>query len=188
MHFISSKTHSWFLKFLSQLGIFNLMKNIYHKKKKKKKKNQLRLHTFFKTKSTVRMPCHCLCSLWTWRHSRAVRRSDAKRAWGLGGGRFPYAQTRYGNVNLTLEVSWIVDSIQFSAVAQSCPTLCNSRNRSTPGLPVHHELPEFTQTHVHRVHEAIQPSQPLLPPSLPALNPSQHQGLYQWVSSSHQVA
>ena len=61
-------------------------------------------------------------------------------------------------------------------------------NRSTPGLPVHHQLPEFTQTRVHRVGDAIQPSHPLLSPSPPALNPSQHQSLFQWVNSSHEVA
>ena len=64
---------------------------------------------------------------------------------------------------------------QFSSVAQSCPTLCDPMNRSTPGLPVHHQLPEFTQTHVHRVGDAIQPSHPLSCPSPPAPNPSQHQ-------------
>ena len=64
---------------------------------------------------------------------------------------------------------------QFSSVAQSCPTLCNPMNHSTPGLPVHHHLPEFAQTHVHRVRDAIQPSHPRSSPSLPALNPSQHQ-------------
>ena len=68
-------------------------------------------------------------------------------------------------------------SVQFSSVAQSCPTLCNPINRSTPGLPVHHQLPEFTQTHVHRVSDAIQPSHPLSSPSPPAPNPSQHQSL-----------
>ena len=66
---------------------------------------------------------------------------------------------------------------QFSSVAQSCPTLCDPMNRSTPGLPVHHQLPEFTQTHVHWVSDAIQPSHPLSSPSPPALNPSQHQSL-----------
>ena len=66
---------------------------------------------------------------------------------------------------------------QFSSVAQSCPTLCDPTNRSTPGLPVHHQLPEFTQTHVHRVSDAIHPSHPLSAPSPPAPNPSQHQGL-----------
>ena len=70
-------------------------------------------------------------------------------------------------------------SVQFSSVAQLCPTLCNPMNRSTPGLPVHHRLLEFTQTHLHRVGDAIQPSHPLLSPSPPAPNPSQHQGLSQ---------
>ena len=70
-------------------------------------------------------------------------------------------------------------SVQFSSVAQSCPTLCDPMNRSTPGLPVHHQLPEFTQTHVHRVSDAIQPSHPLASPSPPAPNPSQHQSLFQ---------
>ena len=67
------------------------------------------------------------------------------------------------------------DSVQFSSVSQSCPTLCDPMNRSTPGLPVHHQLPELTQTHVHRVSEAIQPSHPLSSPSPPGPNPSQHQ-------------
>ena len=78
-------------------------------------------------------------------------------------------------------------SVQFSSVAQSCPTLCNPMNHNTPGLPVHHQLLEFTQTHVHWVGDAIQPSHPLSTPS-PALNLSQHQGLFKWVSPSHQVA
>ena len=79
-------------------------------------------------------------------------------------------------------------SVHFSSVAQSCPTLCDPMDCSTPGLPVHHQLPEFTQTHVHWVGDAIQPSHPLLSPSPPAFNLSQHQGLFQWVSSSNQVA
>ena len=69
--------------------------------------------------------------------------------------------------------------IQIRSVAQSYPTLCDPMNRSTPGLPVHNQLPEFTQTHVHRVSEAIQPSHPLSSPSPPAPNPSQHQSLFQ---------
>ena len=80
------------------------------------------------------------------------------------------------------------DSDQIRSVAQSCPTLCDPMNRSRPGLPVHHQLPEFTQTHVHRVSDAIQPSHPLSSPSPPALNPSQHQSLFQWVNSLHEVA
>ena len=70
-------------------------------------------------------------------------------------------------------------SVQFSLVAQSCPTLCDPMNHSTPGLPVHHHLPEFTQIHGHRVSDAIQPSHPLSSPSPPAPNPSQHQSLFQ---------
>ena len=69
-----------------------------------------------------------------------------------------------------------------TSVAQSCPTLYNPMNRSTPGLPVHHQLPEFTQTHVHWVGDTIQPSHPLLSTSPPAPSPSQHQGLFQWVT------
>ena len=81
-----------------------------------------------------------------------------------------------------------INIFQFSSVSQSCPTLCDPMNCTMPGLPVHHTLPEFIQTHVHWVCDAIQPSHPLLTPSPPALNLSQHQGLFQWVSSLHQVA
>jgi len=77
-------------------------------------------------------------------------------------------------------------SVQFNSVVQSCPTLCDPVDCSTPGLPVHHQFPEFPQTHVCWVGDAIQSSYPLLSPS-PAFNLSQHQGLFQWVSSSHQV-
>ena len=79
-------------------------------------------------------------------------------------------------------------AVQFSSVAQLCPTLCDPMDCSTPGLPVHHQLPEFTQTHVHWVGDAIQPSHPLSSPSPPAFNLSQHQGLFQGVGSSHQLA
>ena len=78
--------------------------------------------------------------------------------------------------------------VQFSSVVQPCPTFCDPMNCSTPGLPVHHQLLEFTQTHIHRVGDAIQPSHPLLSPSPHAPNPSQHQGLFQYVNSSHEVA
>ena len=71
------------------------------------------------------------------------------------------------------------NSFQFSSVTQLCPTLCDPMNCSTPGLPVHHQLLEFTQTHAHRVGDAIQPSHPMSSPSPPAPNPSQHQGLFQ---------
>ena len=79
-------------------------------------------------------------------------------------------------------------SVQFSSVVQLCLTLCDPMNCSTLGLPVHHQVPEFTQTHVHWVGDAIQPSHPLSSPSPPALNLSQHQSLFPWVNSSHEVA
>jgi len=78
-------------------------------------------------------------------------------------------------------------SVQFSSVAQSCPTLCDPMNHSTPGLPVHHQLPESTQTRVHWVSDTIQPSHPLSSAS-PAFSLCQHQDLFKWVSSSYQVA
>ena len=78
-------------------------------------------------------------------------------------------------------------AVQFSSVAQSCPTLCDRMDYNMPGLPVY-QLPEFTQTHVHWVSDAIQPSHPLSSPSPSALNLSQHQGLLKWVSSPHRVA
>ena len=94
--------------------------------------------------------------------------------------------------NSSLTSFWIrlcfYGSFQFSSIAQSRPTLCDPMNHCTPELPVHHQLPESTQTHVHWVGDAIQPSHPLSSPSPPALNLSQHQGLFKWVSSSHQVA
>ena len=95
-------------------------------------------------------------------------------------------------------VSWVAgrcftvratrEARQFSSVAQLCPTLCSPMDCSTPGFTVHHQLPELAQTHVCWVGDAIQPCHPLSSPSAPAFNLSQHQGLFQWVSSSHQVA
>ena len=79
-------------------------------------------------------------------------------------------------------------SVQFSSVIQSCPTLCDPMDCSTPGLPVHHQFPEYTQIHVHHDSDAIQPAHPLSSPCPPAFNLSQNQGLFQRVSSSHQVA
>src|SRR5574339_185510 len=83
-------------------------------------------------------------------------------------------------------ISKHIPTVQFSSVAQSCLTLHDPMNHSTPGLPVHHQLPEFTQTYVHRVSDAIQPSHPLSSPSPPAPNPSQHQSLFQRVNSSQE--
>ena len=81
-----------------------------------------------------------------------------------------------------------IRSDQIRSVTQLCPNLCDPMNRSTPGLPVHHQLPEFTETHIHQVGDAIQPSHPLSSPSPPAPNPSQHKGLFQWVNSLHELA
>ena len=82
----------------------------------------------------------------------------------------------------------MIFNVQCSSVAQLCPTLWDPMNCSTPGLSVHHKLPEFTQTHAHWVGDVIQPSHPLLSSSPPVSNPSQHQGLFHWVNSSHEVA
>ena len=100
----------------------------------------------------------------------------------------------YGNFFLGLLIQIKVKLGEFgnfksiNSVTQSCPTLCDPMNRSTPGLPVHHQLPESTQTHVHWVGDATQPCHPLSSPSPPAHSLSQHQGLLQWLSSLHQVA
>ena len=105
-------------------------------------------------------------------------------AWTSGSSRFMYCWSpawRILSINL---LKWKVKM----KVTQSCLTLCDPMNCSTPGLPVYHQLPEFTQTHVHWVNDAIQPSHPLSSPSPPAINLSQHRGLFQWVRSSHQVA
>ena len=83
--------------------------------------------------------------------------------------------------------TWL-STVQFSSAARSCPTLGNPMDWSTPGLPVHHQLPEFAPTHVRQVGDAIQPSHPLSSPSPPAFSLAQHQGLFQWVSSSNQMA
>ena len=96
-------------------------------------------------------------------------------------------QSQYSSILCGVHPIW--SSVQSSSVAQSCLTLCNPVNRSTPGLPVHHQLPEFTQTHIHQVGDAIQPSHPLSSPSPPAPNPSQHQSfpmsqLFTWGGQS----
>ena len=100
---------------------------------------------------------------------------------------FKYGQKWLSFVSFSILGKSRRNKIQFSSVAQSCPILCDPMNRSMPGLPVHHQLPEFTQTHVHQVSNAIQPSHLLSSPSPPAPNPSQHQSLFQWVNSSHEV-
>ena len=102
-----------------------------------------------------------------------------------------------GKSNLSVIIDWKFpwpsssvqfSSVQFSSVSQLCPTLCDPMDCSTPGIPVHHQLLELIQTHIHYVDDAIQPSHPLLSPFPLAINHSQHQGLFKWVSSSHEVA
>ena len=90
--------------------------------------------------------------------------------------------------NNKIMASRLISSVQFISVDQSCPTHCDPMNHSTPGLPVHHYLPEFTQTHVHRIGDVIQPSHPLSSPFPSAPKPFQHQSLFQWVNSYHEVA
>ena len=121
--------------------------------------------------------------------------SSQKQACEVDSIMIPFSQMKDCAMNTLQEASQLVSAlprsalcVQFSSVAQSCLTLCDPMNHSTPGLPVHHQLREFTQTHVQWVRDAIQPSHTLSSPSPPALNLSQHQGLFNWVSSSHQVA
>ena len=99
-----------------------------------------------------------------------------------------YSNQPFISINKTSHLWGDILSVLFSSVTQLCLTLCDPTNRSTPGLLVHHQLPESTQTHVHRVGDAIQWSHPLLSPSPPAPSPSQHQGLSQWVNSLDEVA
>ena len=95
---------------------------------------------------------------------------------------------RETQIKTTIRYHLMPVRIQVTSVVQSCPTLCDPMNCSTPGLPIHHQLPESIKTHVHSVGDAIQPSYPLSSPSPPALTLSQNQGLFQWVSSWHQIA
>ena len=112
-------------------------------------------------------------------------RKDPYKEWGEAG---VSEKEMCSLMDAWIKKMWYTCNGIFSSVAQSCPTLCDPMNCSMPGLPVHHHLLESIQTHVHWVSDAIQPSHPLLSPSPPTFNLSQHQGLSQWVSSSHQVA
>ena len=111
-------------------------------------------------------------------------------------GKLEVVKQEMARVNIDIpgisELKWTgmgeFNSVQFSSVTQSCLTLCDPMNHSTPGIPVHHKLPEFSHIQFHRVHDAIRPSHPLSSPSPPAPNPSQHQSLFEWVNSSHEVA
>ena len=121
-----------------------------------------------------------------WQRVRQTRLSDRTRT-TPGDLRHPEIEFRSPTLAggfLTTVLTREAQIALFSSVTQSCPTLCDPMDCSTPGLPVHHQLPEFTQTHAHWVGDAIQPSHPLSSPSPPAFNLSQHQGLFKWVSSS----
>ena len=104
----------------------------------------------------------------------------------------PWKQCKFINsrVNRQTEICLYsgISSVQYSSVAQLCLTLCDPMDYSALGLPVHHQLPKLSQTHVHQVDDAIQSSHLLSSPSPPAFNLSQHQSLFEWVGSSHQVA
>ena len=129
----------------------------------------------FRRKREVLVVVHCCCFY-----------RESSRLWEA-------TTMDYTHKHLNKDLDKFVDGcswwlIQFSSVTQTCPTLCDPVDCSMPGLPVHHQLPEFTQTHVHWAGDAIQTSHPLSSPSPPAFNLSQHQGLFQRVSSLHQVA
>ena len=144
------------------------------------------------------MPCQILFEAWVWSvsystaQSSAALRSTNDQIWGL---QAPIGRTKPKNIDgeklyfISLTSNWNIRDYAntwFSSVQSlSRVRLCDPMNRSTPGLPVHHQLPESTQTHVHWVGDAIQPSHPLSSPSPPALNLSQHQGLFKWLSSSY---
>ena len=134
-----------------------------------------------------------------WPHGHAQKNTQEKLGYVLTeGSHVPSYQKKKYNFIIKEEekngcwrsISRVIEHMrdQFSSVAQSSLTLCDPMNCSTPGFPVHHQLLELPQTHVHRVSDAIQPSHPLSSLSPPVFNLSQHQGLFQWVGSSHQVA
>ena len=149
------------------------------------------------------------CRVLTWKHRHLASKYPMMKpkmegglsasksvAFEVGVGKFPYgtSQALWSSklfwVKATEEIFILRNnsvSVQFSSVAQSCLTLCDPMDWSTPGLPVHHQLLELTQTHVHWVGDAIQPSHPLWSPSPPAPNPSHHQGLFKWVSPSQSI-
>ena len=120
---------------------------------------------------------------------RAIERHGNLQScnWEASWRRWHWAGVKVGTWIWVNKGRCVCNIVQLNSVAQLCPTLCDPTDCSTPGLPVHQQLPEFTQTHVHCVSDAIQPSHPLSSPSPPSFSLSQHQGLFKWVSSSHQV-
>ena len=138
---------------------------------------------FFHAVSLMEKLSKPLLRTWKWFYLKYY-----KFIWIIYHSLFVLQPQRLNNWRKNTRLSLKVQFSQFSSDAQSCLTLCDSMNPSMPGLPVHHQLPEFTKTHIHRVGDAIQPSHPLSSPFPPGPNPSQHQSLLQWVNSSHQVA
>ena len=137
---------------------------------------------------------HKLSVSWKWKLKNHSRLKKTKETWKLNfalcypGLNFVLREKQYIKKHWVSWENWIKESIFSSVQSLSRVQLCDPMNRNMPGFPVYHQLPEFTQTHIHRVSDAIQPSHPLSSPSPPAPNPSQHQSLFQWVNSSHEVA
>ena len=130
------------------------------------------------SESEVAQSCPTLATPWTSAHQAPPSMGFSRQKFWSGVSQVkPLCwQTSFcDRIIHTPATTHMIVSVQFSSVAQSCPTLCDPMNRSTPGLPVHHHLPEFTQAHIHQVGDAIQPSHPLSSPSPPAPNPSHHQ-------------
>ena len=139
---------------------------------------------FFTVWVTREVPC---VSLWVIHDDRVF--SGCMPSNGIAGSYYNLFLVSYGvSILFSIVIAPIYIPQSVNSVTQSCPTVCDPMNCSMPGFPVHHQLPEFTETHGHRLSDAIQPSHPLSSPSPPAPNPSQHQNLFQWVSSSHEVA
>ena len=135
------------------------------------------------------MPRHILIKLTKTKHKERILEASREKQQVTYRGNPIHLTADLSAETLLARREWQdIFKIQFSSVAQSCPTLCDPMDCSTPGLPVHHQLPEFIQTHVHWVGDAIQQSHPLSSPSPPAFNLSQHQGLFKWVCFSYQVA
>ena len=160
------------------------------------------LHQRLESKGRTHLPAAAQAYVTSWRHHTVLRgnshhdRQDGRQEDGRSGPQIQGWELR----SFLQSLCWVPrargspllgqlrSSDQFSWVAQSCPTLCDPMDCSTPGFSVHHQLPKLAQTHVHWVSDAIQPSHPLSSPSPPAFNLAQHRGLFKWVSSLHQVA
>ena len=157
-----------------------------HSLKKKNCQMPIYVHLYMIPNIPVVIFKYHLSSHWVSLVAQMVKHLPAMletRVWSLGWEDLLEKEVATHSSTLAWRIPWLEDSGRL----QSCLTLCDPMNHRTPGLPVHHQLPEFTQTHAHRVGDAIQQFHPLSSPSPAALNPSQHQGLFQWVNSSHEI-